>query len=71
MNSSIAASMIAPRRSAARSARLAAGLTAGFAVSFGETFLGVVARAALLVTRPLAGFDGRGLVVRVFVMIYL
>jgi hypothetical protein len=56
MNSSIAASMIAPRRSAARSARL----DAGFAGStFGETILGVLATsAALLATRLLAGFDG-------------
>jgi hypothetical protein len=55
MNSSIAASMMAPRRSAARSARFEAGFGDP---SFGETTLGVLAAAALLATRRLAGFEG-------------
>jgi hypothetical protein len=50
MNSSIAASMIAVRRSAARSARLAGGL--------GEAFGGLVAAALLATRRLLAGFAG-------------
>jgi hypothetical protein len=53
MNSSSAASMIAARRSAARSARLEPGFAAG---SFGDTTLGTLTEAALIVTRPLAGF---------------
>jgi len=55
MNSSIAASMIAPRRSAARSARFEAGF-AGSAL--GNASLDVLAAAALLATWRLAGFDG-------------
>ena len=47
--------MIAARRSAARSARLEAGFSAG---SFGETILGVLAAAARIAARPLAGFEG-------------
>src|SRR5947208_1970195 len=59
MNSSIAASMMAPRRSAARSARLEAGLgdtAAADAVSparrlagFGAAFLGVLLRASVMI----------------------
>src|SRR3954464_12844681 len=48
INSSIAASMIASRRSAARSARFDAGFT------FGETTLDDLAWAARIVTRLLA-----------------
>jgi hypothetical protein len=47
--------MIAARRSAARSARLEPGFAAG---SFGDTTLGTLTEAALIVTRPFAGFDG-------------
>jgi hypothetical protein len=64
MNSSIAASMIASRRSAARSARFDAGFT------FGETTLDDLAWAARIVTRLLAD-RGRGdLLVRVFFMLF-
>jgi hypothetical protein len=51
MNSSIAASMIASRRSAVRSARLDAG-------SFAETNFGVLACAARIVALPVADFAG-------------
>jgi hypothetical protein len=64
MNSSIAAAMMAPRRSAARSARFEAGLAGS---TFAETLFGVLAAAALLATRVLAG--GRRVLIRVFVMI--
>jgi hypothetical protein len=64
MNSSIAAAMMASRRSAARSARFE-----GFEGStFAETTFGVLAAAALLATRLLAGFDGRWILVRIFLM---
>jgi hypothetical protein len=55
MNSSIAASMIAPRRSAARSARFDAGFVGS---TFGEAILGARAVAALLAARFWAGFGG-------------
>jgi hypothetical protein len=55
MNSSIAASMMASRRSAARSARLEAGFAAG---GFGDAILDVAAEAVFAATRPLAGFEG-------------
>jgi hypothetical protein len=55
MNSSIAASMMAARRSAARAARMDDG---SGEVLFGETGFGTVAEAALGPRRRLAGFDG-------------
>jgi hypothetical protein len=62
MNSSIAASMIACRRSAARSARL------GFA-SGAETTLVSLARAALLAIRRLVDAEGLVELVRALLMI--
>jgi hypothetical protein len=58
--------MMANRRSAERSARLDAGLGA-----FGETTLGTFARAALTVTRPVAGFRAAGVLGDDFFMIYI
>jgi hypothetical protein len=65
MNSSIAAAMMASRRSAARSARF----EAGFGSTFAETTFGVLAAAALLTTRLLAGFDVGRVVGRVLLMV--
>jgi hypothetical protein len=62
MNSSIAASTIAARRSAVRSARLEAG-------GAGETTVGALARAALLRGRSLASFRVDGALC--FVMIHI
>jgi hypothetical protein len=66
MNSSIAASMMASRRSAARSARFDPGLAGA---TLGETIFGVLAAAALLATRVLAGFDG--VLAGIFLMLHL
>ncbi|WP_298375029.1 hypothetical protein [uncultured Bradyrhizobium sp.] len=64
MNSSIAASMIAARRSADFPARLAAGFASG---SGAEATFGILAAAARIVVRRLAG--GLGVVFSVrFVM---
>jgi hypothetical protein len=68
MNSSIAAAMIASRRSAARSARFEAGFEGS---TFAETIFGVLAAAALLTTRLVAGFDGVWVLVRVLLMIQI
>jgi hypothetical protein len=68
MNSSIAAAMMASRRSAARSARFEAGFEGS---TFAETTFGVLAAAALLTTRLLAGWDGDWVLVRVLLMISL
>jgi hypothetical protein len=68
MNSSIAAAMMASRRSAARSARFEAGFEGS---TFAETFFGVLAAAALLTTRPWAGLDGGRVLVRVLLISHL
>jgi hypothetical protein len=68
MNSSIAAAMIAARRSAARSARFEAGFVG---TTFAETTFGVLAAAALLTMRRLAGLDGLRVLVGVFFMLHL
>jgi hypothetical protein len=66
MNSSIAASMIAPRRSAARSVLFEAGFAG---TTFAAAILGAPATAALLGLRVWAGFD-EGLGVA-FLMIHI
>jgi hypothetical protein len=60
--------MMASRRSAARSARFEAGFEGS---SSAETIFGVLAAAALLTTRLLAGMDGVRVLVRVFLMIHI
>jgi hypothetical protein len=68
MNSSIAAAMMASRRSAVRSARFDAGFVAS--TDF-ETTFGVLAAAALLTARLLAGFDGALVLGRILLMVYI
>jgi hypothetical protein len=58
--------MMASRRSAARSARFEAGFEGS---TFAETTFDVLAAAALLTTRLLAGFDAGRVLVRIFFMI--